>query len=95
MKIQKTAEGKNKLSITKSEWEKIGNEQGWMKKAQVGPMAQPQNPAPAVDPAQVSRQITDQVGKILGEIEDMNVQRAAVDGALAWLQQYKNDIANL
>jgi hypothetical protein len=34
MKLIKTANGKKKLSITKKEWERIGNEQGWMKKSQ-------------------------------------------------------------
>jgi len=32
MKLVKTAEGKTKLKISKEEWERIGNEQGWMTK---------------------------------------------------------------
>ena len=35
MKLVKTA-NKTKLRITREEWEKIGNEQGWMKEAKWG-----------------------------------------------------------
>jgi hypothetical protein len=34
VKLVKTAEGKQSLRITREEWEKIGNEKGWMKEAQ-------------------------------------------------------------
>jgi len=33
MKLIKIASGVTTLSITRTEWEKIGNEQGWMKEA--------------------------------------------------------------
>ena len=36
MKLTKTA-NKTSLKITKAEWEKIGNDNGWMKKAQSNP----------------------------------------------------------
>jgi hypothetical protein len=36
MKLIKTAKGKTQLSITKEEWERIGNEHGWMKEAKWG-----------------------------------------------------------
>ena len=32
MKLIKTAEGRQRLSITKEEWERIGNDNGWMEK---------------------------------------------------------------
>ena len=33
MKIIKTAEGKTKLRITREDWEKIGNDNKWMKES--------------------------------------------------------------
>ena len=33
MKLIKTAEGKTKLRISKEEWERIGNENNWMKES--------------------------------------------------------------
>jgi len=36
MKLVKTAEGKTKVRISKDEWERIGNEQGWIKEAKWG-----------------------------------------------------------
>jgi hypothetical protein len=36
MKLTKSAAGKTKLKISREEWEKIGNEKGWMKEAKWG-----------------------------------------------------------
>jgi len=36
MKIIKTADGKKKLKLTKSEWEKMGRKAGWVKKSSNG-----------------------------------------------------------
>ena len=40
MRLVKTAEGKSKLKLTKTEWEKIGQDAGWIKTADI--MAVPQ-----------------------------------------------------
>jgi hypothetical protein len=35
MKIEKSASGKNKIKISKSEWTNLGKKAGWMKEAQL------------------------------------------------------------
>ena len=52
MKIIKKANGDNSLLITKSEWLKIGKNQGWMKKAEtVGDAMETGEFTPTGDPA--------------------------------------------
>tara|TARA_Y100000310_G_scaffold72876_2_gene69050 strand:- start:16395 stop:16682 length:288 start_codon:yes stop_codon:yes gene_type:complete len=44
MKLIKNASGKTQLKLSKSEWQKIGKEQGWIKKGQgIIPEAAPEN----------------------------------------------------
>ena len=65
MKLTKTA-GKNTLSVTRKEWERIGKQNGWMKTAQPGPpklnrvavtVEMTFDKAPGVDPVEQARKV--------------------------------------
>jgi len=96
MKLIKTASGKTNLKISREEWEKIGNTQGWMKTAQraipVGkPGVAPGTGMPAQQPAQQAQSPAGQAQRLPS---DPNAAPNA-DEALASVQNVVNQLGIL